>query len=81
MAGSDNKGKPSGEGKNKGTIKEENAKRVLDLEKEEVYRERYTDEEGENAEGNVRKKIRTGTLIKAPRDSTMWSQKRGCLII
>lgn len=50
MAGSDNKGKPSGEGKSKGTIKKEDARRVLDLEREEVYRERYTDEEGEKAD-------------------------------
>jgi hypothetical protein len=50
MARSDKKGNPSGEGKSKGNIKEEDAKRVLDLEREEVYRERYTDEEGENAD-------------------------------
>lgn len=54
MAGTDNKGKPSGEGKSKGTIKNENAKRVLDLEKEEVYREKYTDDADEGAE-NIRK--------------------------
>ena len=48
MAGAFKKGKPSATGKPKGNLKEEDAKRVLDLEREEVYRERYTDEEGEN---------------------------------
>ncbi|MGK7391800.1 MAG: hypothetical protein ACNS60_15725 [Candidatus Cyclobacteriaceae bacterium M2_1C_046] len=53
MAGKENKGNPSGQGQSKGD-KEEKAKGTLDREREEVYQERYTDEEGEEPADNVR---------------------------
>lgn len=54
MAGKENKGNPSGEGQSKSSAKEEKAKGALDREREEVYQERYTDEEGEEPAENVR---------------------------
>lgn len=55
MAGKENKGNPSGEGQNKSETKEEHSKSTLDREREEVYQERYTDEEGEEPAENVRR--------------------------
>lgn len=55
MAIKENKGKPAGQGKNKSPVKEERSKKVMDREREEIYQEKYADEEGEEPAENVRK--------------------------
>lgn len=53
MAGTDKKGKPSGMGRSKGSIKNEHTNGDYDMERDEELREQYLDDEDEPA-NNIR---------------------------